>query len=564
MQKKKITFIAEVIALFIMLLLTASSAYKDSPEIEQDNGWSMVPNILARIKAPTFPDKDFNIKDFGAVADDETDCRPAIQKAVDKCNAEGGGRVIIPSGNYKVNGPIHLKSNVNLHLQKGAYLKFSVNPDDYLPAVLVRWEGTRCYNYSPLVYAYRQENIAVTGEGTLDGCVNEFWQLWKLIHDRDKIILRDMGTHLVPVEKRQFGKGHFLRPTLIEPYECKNVFIEGITVKNSPFWTIHPVFCENVIVRKVTVEKGMSNDDGCDPESCKDVLIEDCSFFTNDDNIAIKAGRDNDAWHENGGRPSENIIIRNNKFIESKAGAISIGSEMSGSVRNVFAENNYVHKAGQAFYIKSNTDRGGAVENVYVRNISIDSCLNQAALIQLDYKGAATGKHPSEFNNFYFEDVKCNFAKKGMRIFGLPSKTINDITFKNFEVGNAEKSTEVYYTQNLVFDNFVIKKITAVQKEYLNSNQSSEEKEGRLYWKDLPVAVQKTFLNIINSVVDTKKSVSEKARQDVKDAFASDPMVTEIKKSIIIGKVIYGMEKDFGDNDIKVQIAEDGGLIKKN
>ncbi|MCL6098453.1 MAG: glycoside hydrolase family 28 protein [Bacteroidetes bacterium] len=564
MQKKKITFITGTLTLSIMFLLTAFCVYKDSPETGHENGWSSVPKILARIKAPAFPDKEFNVKDFGAAADDETDSRHAIQKAVDVCNAEGGGRVIIPPGNYKVNGPIHLKSNVNLHLQKGAYLKFSVNPDDYLPTVLVRWEGTRCYNYSPLVYAYRQENIAITGEGTLDGQVKEFWQLWKLIHDRDKIILRNMGKQLVHVEQRQFGKGHFLRPTFIEPYECKNVFIEGITVKNSPFWTIHPVLCENVIVRKVTVEKGMSNDDGCDPESSKDVLIEDCSFFTNDDNIAIKAGRDNDAWLENGGKPSENIIIRNNKFIESEAGAITIGSEMSGSVRNVFAENNHVHKAGQAFYIKSNTDRGGAVENVYVRNISIDSCTNQAALIQLDYKGAAAGKHPSEFNNFYFEDVKCNFAKIGTRIFGLPSKTISDITFKNFEIENAEKSTEVYYTQNLVFNNFVVKKITAVQKEYLGSNQSSEEKEGRLHWKDLPAAVQKTLLSIINSVIDTKKSVSEKARQDVKDAFAADPMVTEIEKLIIKGKVIYRIEKDFGDNDIKVQIAEDGELLMKN
>lgn len=322
------------------------------------NEWPQVPAILEKIKAPSFPHRDFSVLDYGAVGDGVTDSRQAIRDAIAACNQAGGGRVVIPAGTYLVNGPIHLQSNVNLHVAKNAILKFGVNPADYLPAVLVRWEGTRCYNYSPLIYAYGQENIAITGSGTIDGQTEKFWHLWKLIQEPDKKALRRMGRDLVPVEDRQFGAGHFLRPTLIEFYECNNILIEGVTVKSSPFWTVHPVFCTNVTVRGLTVERGTTNDDGCNPESCQYVLIENCSFYTRDDNIAIKAGRDNDAWVENGGRPSENIVIRNCRF-QGETGAITIGSEMSGGVRNVFAENCTMGAIASPIFIKSNTDRAG-------------------------------------------------------------------------------------------------------------------------------------------------------------------------------------------------------------
>ncbi|UCD37240.1 MAG: glycoside hydrolase family 28 protein, partial [Fidelibacterota bacterium] len=384
----------------------------------QDAAWEGVPTILEKMVVPTFPAKDFNVGDYGAVTDGVADCWAAITSAIEACAEAGGGRVVLDAGEYLVNGPLHLKSNVNLHLAKGAALRFGVNPEDYLPPVLVRWEGTRCYNYSPLIYAYQQENVAITGVGTIDGQAEKFWYLWKLVHEPDKASLRKMGRELTPVEERVFGAGHFLRPTLIEFYECENILIEGVTVKSSPFWTIHPVLCTSVTVRKVTVQRGKSNDDGCNPESSQYVLIEDCTFYTQDDNIAIKAGRDNDAWVENGGRSTENIIIRNCNF-RGETGALTIGSEMSGGVRRVFAENCTMDTTRRPFYIKSNTDRGGIVEDLHYRNIKIKHATDAVMLIQLDYKGGTGGPYPATFRDFHFENITCNSASTGFKITGL-------------------------------------------------------------------------------------------------------------------------------------------------
>src|SRR5262249_10123286 len=161
-------------------------------------------------------------------------------KAIAQCHEAGGGRVIVPAGTYLTNGPIHLASNVNLHLAEGATIRFGTNPTDYLPVVPVRWESTRCYNYSPLVYAYRQKNIAVTGQGRLDGQAQAFWGEWKNKQTADQDRLREMGASGVPPERRVFGGGHHLRPSLCEFYDCRDVLIEGVTLERSPFWTLHP------------------------------------------------------------------------------------------------------------------------------------------------------------------------------------------------------------------------------------------------------------------------------------------------------------------------------------
>ena len=421
--KKRVSLLLLLVGMLLSSLFTNCA---DNRAVGSDDAWSQVPDILSRIVAPTFPDRDFNVVEYGAVVDGNTDCRPAITAAIEACAAAGGGRVVLPKGEYLVNGPLHLKSNVNLHLAKSARIRFGVNPENYLPPVLVRWEGTRCYNYSPLIYANQQENIAITGGGIIDGQCEKFWYLWKLIQEPDKAVLRRMGRERVPVEERAFGAGHFLRPTLIEFYECENILIEGVTVKSSPFWTIHPVLCTNVTVREVTVQRGKSNDDGCNPESSQYVLIEDCTFYTQDDNIAIKAGRDNDAWVENGGRSTENVIIRNCNF-RGETGALTIGSEMSGGVRKIFAENCTMDTTRRPFYIKSNTDRGGIVEDIHYRNIEINHASDAVMLIQLDYKGGIGGPYPATFLNFHFENIACNSASTGFKITGLPGKTVSEL-----------------------------------------------------------------------------------------------------------------------------------------
>ena len=219
------------------------------------NPWNMVKQIEKQISAPVFPDRDYPVTRYGATDDASADSRPAILQAIDRCSSDGGGRVVIPRGRFFCKGPIVLKSNVNLHLEEGAELIFSADEKDYLPAVPTRWEGTEVFNYSPLVYAYNVKNIAITGKGTLNGQGSKNIATWKPRQKPDQKKLRKMGTELVPLYERVFGEGHLLRPAFVEPVSCTNVLIEGITLIDSPFWVIHPLFCENVTVRGVRVDK---------------------------------------------------------------------------------------------------------------------------------------------------------------------------------------------------------------------------------------------------------------------------------------------------------------------
>ena len=261
--------------------------------------------IINNIALTSFPDRTFMIN----VPQDTSSARTLLQAAIDSCSVAGGGTVKISEGHYFLNGPLHLKSDVNLNLAEGAYLQFSGKSSDFLPVVLTRWEGTELYGHSPMIYAYHANNIAITGKGTIDAQGGLEFAAWSKIEANDRDRLREMGDKLVPVHERIFGEGTVLRPSCIQPYGCSRVLIEGITVKDSPFWTIHPVYCDNVIVRGVTIDSHFPNNDGCDPESTTNVLIENCTFRTGDDAIAIKSGRDTDGRYI--GRPSRNIVIRN-------------------------------------------------------------------------------------------------------------------------------------------------------------------------------------------------------------------------------------------------------------
>jgi polygalacturonase len=409
-------------------------------------GASAVADIVSRIRPPRFPDRSFDVERFGARGDNRTDCRAPFQEAIAACHRAGGGRVTVPPGNWLSNGPIHLAGNVNLHLAAGAKILFGVNPADYLPAVLTRWEGTRCHNYSPLIYAYRQENIAITGQGSIDGRTREFWHEWKKKQSPDQNALREMGARREPVERRVFGDGHYLRPSLFQPYDCRNVLVEGVTFQGSPFWTVHPVFCENVTVRGIHVLPGTTNDDGVDPDSCRDVLIENCVFETADDNIAIKAGRDQDAW---GDRPCENIVIRGCTGVRSKANGYCIGSEMSGDVRNVFIEDNQVGDVEAALYIKSNSDRGGAVENVWMRRNTVESC-DCFIKLETDYKGVTDRPYPSQYRNFHFEDLTCRTARKcAIYSVGIAARPIEGVHFRNVTIGQAGMAKKIQATSDV-------------------------------------------------------------------------------------------------------------------
>jgi polygalacturonase len=416
-------------------------------------GWEQVPKILSRIKAPQFPDKDFNITDYGAVGDGNTNCTEAFKKAISAASKAGGGRVVVPAGSF-LTGAIHLKSNVNLHVSEGTVIKFSTDPNAYLPAVYTRWEGVECMNYSPLIYAYKEKNIAITGKGTLDGQGSDdnWWRWVKNREDRESLFKQ--GQDGVPVKERQFG-GKTLRPNMIEPYLCKNILIEGITIRNGPFWHIHPVLSQNITVRNVRIDGMGPNNDGCDPESCKDVLIEGCYFNTGDDCIAIKSGRNNDGRRVN--VPSENIVIRNCQM-KAGHGGVVIGSEMTGGVRNVFAENCFMDDPNldRVLRLKTNSLRGGFIENVYMRNVTVGQVKESILHIFYFYGEGDVGKFAPVVRNVNVENVTCKKSKYALFLKGYERSPITDVRLKNCTFDNIENADVISNVKNIVLENMKI------------------------------------------------------------------------------------------------------------
>jgi polygalacturonase len=406
------------------------------PSMAYAIGWESVPGILARIKAPEFPARDFVITEYGAIAGESNDCTAAIAKAIDACHAAGGGRIVVPTGVF-LTGAIHLKSNVNLHLADDATLKFSADPTKYLPVVFTRYEGVEVMNYSPFIYAFEQENIAVTGKGTLDGSASDGnWWAWARRGPnrepapgrRSAASLNDMGERGTPVKERVFGEGQFLRPNFIQPYRCNNVLIEGVTIHNSPMWEINPVLCTNVTVRGVNILSHGPNNDGCDPESCRDVLIEDCVFDTGDDCIAIKSGRNNDGRRVN--VAAENIIVRNCTMKDGHGGVV-MGSEISGHCRNVFVENCKMDSPNldRALRFKDNARRGGVIENVFMRNCEVGRVREAVLTIDFMYEEGTNGMYRPIVRNVALENVKSEASPRVMWIAAFPGSTIDNIRF---------------------------------------------------------------------------------------------------------------------------------------
>lgn len=439
------------LAVFFLFAACQSKNGNHSASIDP---WKQADLILKQIKAPTFPKRDFNITAYGAVNDGKTLCTDAIRQAITAAHAAGGGRVVIPAGNWYT-GPIHLKSNVNLHVSEGATVLFSTDYNDYLPQVLTRFEGIELMNYSPLIYAYEQDNIAITGTGTLDGQGSpDHWWTWKGKWSKNEkmgikwdpsmpsqleanLRLRQMAAENVSVAERVFGEGDYLRPNFLQPYKCKNVLIEGLTIKNSPMWIIHPVLSENVTIRKVRVISHGPNNDGCDPESCKNVLIEDSYFDTGDDCIAIKSGRDHDARRIN--VPSENFIIRNCEMKDGHGGVV-IGSEISANVRNIFAENCVMDSPNldRALRIKSNSWRGGIVENIYMRNITVGEVSNANIHVDLTYD-KETGDHPPIVRNILVENMQSKRSQFAVWIKGDPNNPVENIRIVDSNFENVKK-----------------------------------------------------------------------------------------------------------------------------
>lgn len=449
-------------SIVLLLSFILALSCEESSSSSTQSPWNKIDEIKSSIIVPTFRDQEYNIVEYGA--NEQSDCLPFIRKAVRTCSKEGGGKVIIPEGSWFVKGPIHLLSNVNLHIAHGAVVKFSTDPGDYLPVVLTRWEGMECMNYSPLIYALDQENIAITGGGTIDGQAdNDHWWPWKgqerygwkpgdpsQLDPLNRPALSTMNTNEVLAEERIMGEGHFLRPNFIQTYRCNNILIEGITIKNSPMWVINPVLCESVSIENVHVSSHGPNSDGCDPESCNNVLIKDCFFDTGDDCIALKSGRNQDG--RNIGRPIENVVIQN-CIMKDGHGGVVVGSEVSGGARNIYAENCIMDSPNleRAIRIKTNQARGGTIENLYFRNISVGEVKESVIRINMLYTlDGEPDKHIPVVQNIFIEDVTSQKSKYALMIDGYDEENpVNDVYIKDCHFDGVEHENQIKFMEGL-------------------------------------------------------------------------------------------------------------------
>jgi polygalacturonase len=399
--------------------------------------WAALPAVLARIVPPAFPDRDFDVTRYGAVGDGRADCTEAFRRAVAACAGAGGGRVVVPAGRF-LTGPIHLRSRVNLHVARGATVAFARDPARYLPAVLTRFEGTELMGYSPLIYALDQHDVAVTGEGTLDGQASDaHWWSWKGSKEhgwapgmpnqkaaRDRLV--EMAERGVPVAERRFGEGDYLRPQFIQPYRCRNVLVEGVTIVNSPMWEVHPVLCTNVTVRDVKIVTHGPNNDGCDPESCRDVLIERCLFDTGDDCIAIKSGRNADGRRLRA--PTEYVVVRD-CVMKDGHGGVTVGSEISGDVRWVFVDRCRMDSPNldRALRFKNNAMRGGVLEHVYMRDCAVGQVAEAVLSIDLHYEEGPKGPFTPVVRDVELRNVTSRKSDYGLYMRAYPRSEISDV-----------------------------------------------------------------------------------------------------------------------------------------
>ncbi len=434
------------------------------------NPWADMAALDKSIERTSFPNADFNIIDFGAVANKPDQlCTKAINNAILTCHTKGGGRVIVPKGIYYTGG-ITLKSNVNLYLSEGAILRFSTNQSDYLPTVMTRWEGIDCYNIQPLIYAYNETNIAITGKGTIDGQgrMDTWWPMcgavkfgWKegIISQRTgrpKLLKAEQES--APIEERVMTLEDGMRPQMVSPYKCNRVLIEGVKMINAPFWVMHPLMCENVIVSGVRVQNHGPNGDGCDPESCNKVLIENCYFETGDDCIAIKSGRNNDGRKWN--MPSQNIIVRNCEMKDGHGGVV-IGSEISGGYKNLYVENCQMDSPNleRVIRIKTSTCRGGTIENVFVRNVKVGQCRECVLKIDLQYENREQCRRdfPPTVRNVNLENVTSEKSNYGVSIDGLKeSINVYNINVKNCKFNGVKNGNKVTGARDVKYTNLLI------------------------------------------------------------------------------------------------------------
>lgn len=415
------------------------------------------PFAMPAIQIPVFPKRDFVVTQFGSKQGG--DISESIRKAIAACHDAGGGRVVIPPGKW-LTGKIHFKSNVNLHLEKGATLSFSGNPDDYLPAVQSSWEGHECFNYSPLVYAFNCTSVAITGKGTLEAQMDT-WKNWMArppAHVEALKKLYTMASTNVPVEQRQMAQGeNHLRPHFIQFNRCRNVLIEGVRIRNSPFWTVHLLLCDSVVIRGLDIHADGHNNDGIDPEMTRNLLVENCRFDQGDDAIAIKAGSNQDGWRL--GTPAENIVIRNCTVVAGHQ-LVAIGSELSAGIRNVYVHDcRFVNDKADVrnlLFIKTNHRRGGFVENIHMENIEANGIRESVLGIETDvlyqWRNLVSTHETriTKIQGIHVRNVKVDSSATPFRILGDKREPVTDVSLDNVTIGKVRGAKNRYENASTV------------------------------------------------------------------------------------------------------------------
>ncbi len=396
------------------------------------------PFDMLEVNPPAFPERTFSVVDYGAQQNNGPSFSHALQQAIEACHAAGGGTALVPPGIWQTAGPVQLKSNVRLHIEKGAEIHFSANPSDYLPPVFVRWAGIEMLNYSPLLYARDCENIAITGDGRLVGEGAPWWPHYLKDQEMSAAAYAAWVETFTPVEQRDAtAMGHVFRPQFFQPIHCRNILVEDVTFESGPFWTMDMVYCENILVRRVKVFTHGPNGDGFCPDSSRNAIVEHCLFSTEDDAIAIHTGLNDDGRRVN--RPTENVIVRHNRFSGGYWGACSLGSLTTAGIRNVLYHDNHHADMNHAFYFKSTRGRGGMVENIHLQDIRIERMQNETMTFTTFYSayfGTVTGPIPT-FRDIIISNVSANASGTALDMRGLPDRPLENFVLENVSILNA-------------------------------------------------------------------------------------------------------------------------------
>ena len=475
--------------LIIVLMISLPSAYLFSEDYKYEYLYKDLPFAMPRLVVPVFPDRSISIDEIGGVGDGFTLNTEAFKKAIDKLASQGGGTVKVPFGVW-LTGPIVLQSNIQLHLEKGALILFTPDKDQY-PLVSTNFEGLSTMRCQSPISGKNLINIAITGEGAINGS-GDAWRPvkrgkvtdshWKRLLESggvmknkdywfpsagalkgDMLSEQNLNVPRKPMTGADWIEiRDFLRPVMVSLVECKNVYLQGVLFENSPSWNIHPLQCENVIIDGIFVRNPSysQNGDGIDLESCKNAIIVNSVLDVGDDAICIKSGKDEEGRRR--GRPTENVIVDNCRVFKGHGGFV-VGSEMSGGVKNISVSNCSFIGTNIGLRFKSTRGRGGVVENIYIRNISMYNIVNEAFLFDLYYMGAKGGdtKQPKVdettpvFRNIFVRDIVANGASKAMFFNGLPEMNISNIVVENSSF-TTYRGAELSESGDIRFDNVQI------------------------------------------------------------------------------------------------------------